>query len=133
MAAGVKPDQVPEELKAIYAEVKDKGPGGHILTGPIFVEGAEAGDTLEVRIVKIKLGAPYAYNSFSPGRGVLAGDDFATGAMKIIPFDMERNVEVRPKYRNPAAAVLRQHGSGAAGSRGANQQRAARDPRRESG
>ena len=92
MAAGVKPDQVPEELKAIYAEVKDKGPGGHILTGPIFEEGAEAGDTLEVRIMKIKLGAPYAYNSFSPGRGVLAGDDFASGALKIIPFDMERNV-----------------------------------------
>ena len=92
MAEGVKPDQVPEELKAIYAEVKDKGPGGHILTGPIFVEGAEAGDTLEVRIVKIKLGATYAYNSFSPNRGVLAGDDFTRGALKIIPFDMERNV-----------------------------------------
>src|SRR6266581_2792273 len=91
-AAGLKPEQVPAELKAIYAEVKDKGPGGHILTGPIFVDGAEAGDTLEVRILKIKLGSPYAYNSFSPRSGVLAGDDFATGAMKIIPFDMERNV-----------------------------------------
>src|SRR6185295_17850060 len=66
-AAGLKPEQVPAELKAIYAEVKDKGPGGHILTGPIFVEGAEAGDTLEVRMVKIKLGAPYASNGFSPG------------------------------------------------------------------
>ena len=92
MAAGLKPEQVEPELKAIYAEVKDKGPGGHILTGPIFVEGAEAGDTLEVRIVKIKLGAPYAYNSFNPSRGVLAGDDFAKGATKIIPFDAQRNV-----------------------------------------
>src|SRR5436190_19525724 len=91
-AAGVKDADIEPALKAIYAEVKDKGPGGHILTGPIFIEGAEAGDTLEVRIVKIKLGSPYAYNSFSPTRGVLAGDDFANGAMKIIPFDMERNV-----------------------------------------
>src|SRR5690242_21673602 len=38
-AIGVKPDAIEPELKAIYAEVKDKGPGGHILTGPIFVEG----------------------------------------------------------------------------------------------
>ena len=30
-AAGVKPEEIEAELKAIYAEVKDKGPGGHIL------------------------------------------------------------------------------------------------------
>src|SRR3954451_16661474 len=52
-AAGVAPDQIESELKAVYAEVKDKGPGGHILTGPIFIEGAEPGDTLEIRIQKI--------------------------------------------------------------------------------
>src|SRR5471030_2061356 len=92
MAAGVKPEQVEAELKAIYTEVKDKGPGGHILTGPIFVEGAEPGDTLEVRIVKIKLSIPYAYNGFSPGRGVLTPDDFAKPAIKIIPLDAERGV-----------------------------------------
>src|SRR5512141_1963870 len=40
-AAGVAADQIEPALKAVYAEVKDKGPGGHILTGPIFVEGAE--------------------------------------------------------------------------------------------
>src|SRR3954466_3675482 len=50
-AAGVKAEDIEPELRAITAEVKDKGPGGHILTGPIFVEGAEAGDTLEVRIL----------------------------------------------------------------------------------
>jgi acetamidase/formamidase len=91
-AGGVKPDQIPAALKAIYAEVKDKGSGPHVLTGPIFVESAEAGDTLEVRILKIKLGETYAYNEFSPRNGVLAGNDFARGALKIIPFDMDRNV-----------------------------------------
>ena len=40
---GVKPEDIEPELKAIYAEVKDKGPGGHILTGPIYIEGAEPG------------------------------------------------------------------------------------------
>src|SRR5262245_37801068 len=35
--AGVKPEDIEPALKAIYDEVKDKGPGGHILTGPIFI------------------------------------------------------------------------------------------------
>src|SRR4051794_27062756 len=59
---GVKAEDIEPELKAIYAEVKDKGPGGHILTGPIFIEGAEPGDTLEVRIRKIRISTPYATN-----------------------------------------------------------------------
>src|SRR5215217_9694234 len=57
---GVKPEDIEPELKAIYAEVKDKGPGGHILTGPIYIESAEPGDTLEVRIRKIRIATPYA-------------------------------------------------------------------------
>jgi hypothetical protein len=31
-------------LVAIYREVKDRGPGTHILTGPVFVNGAMPGD-----------------------------------------------------------------------------------------
>ena len=91
-AAGVKAEEIEAELKAIYAEVKDKGPGGHILTGPVFVEGAAPGDTLEVRIVNIKYSIPYAYNSFSPRSGVLTPEDFPTGSTKIIPLDTKRNV-----------------------------------------
>ena len=91
-SAGVAADQIEPALKAIYAEVKDKGPGGHILTGPVFVEGAEPGDTLEVRIRKIDYAIPYAYNSFSPRSGVLTPDDFAKGATKIIPLDKARGI-----------------------------------------
>jgi len=90
-AAGVKAEQIEPELRAIYEHVKDKGPGGHILTGPIFVEGAEAGDVLEVRILKIRPKIPYAYNGFAPGRGFLP-EDFPTARTLIIPFDLERNV-----------------------------------------
>ena len=89
---GVKDEDIQPELKAIHAEVKDKGPGGHVLTGPIFIEGAEPGDTLEVRIQKIQLSTPYAYNSFSPRRGVLPPTDFDQGRTKIIPLDMQRMV-----------------------------------------
>ena len=91
--AGVKPEDIQAELKAIYAQVNpDKGPGGHILTGPIFIEGAEPGDVLEVRIQKIQLSTPYASNGFSPQRGVLPPEDFQRARTKIIPLDMERNV-----------------------------------------
>ena len=67
--AGVPPDQIEQSLRDIYEQVKDKGPGGHILTGPIFVEGAQPGDVLEVRILAVKLAIPYAYNEFEPGYG----------------------------------------------------------------
>jgi acetamidase/formamidase len=71
--------------------VTDKGPGGHILTGPIFVEGAEPGDVLEVRLLSIDLAIPYAYNGFRPGRGFLP-DDFPYARMKIVPLDRKRMV-----------------------------------------
>src|SRR4051794_20945564 len=90
--AGVKADDIQSELKAIYSEVKDKGPGGHVLTGPIFIEGAEPGDVLEVRIQKIQLSTPYATNGFSPQRGVLPPEDFQRGRTKLIPLDVQRNV-----------------------------------------
>jgi acetamidase/formamidase len=89
--AGVKPEDVEQSLRDIYKEVTNKGPGGHILTGPIFVEGAEPGDVLEVRIKQIKLAIPYAYNAFSPGRGFLP-EDFPYAKMRIIPLDEKRMV-----------------------------------------
>ena len=89
--AGVPPDQVESSLRAIYKEVTDKGPGGHILTGPVYIEGAEIGDTLEVRIQSIKLAIPYAYNGFRPGSGFLP-DEFPYARMKIVPLDRDRMV-----------------------------------------
>src|SRR5438067_7788740 len=54
-AAGLPAQEVEQSLRDIYRDVKDKGPGGHILTGPIAIDGAEPGDVLEVRIQSIKL------------------------------------------------------------------------------
>jgi acetamidase/formamidase len=89
--AGVPPDQIEQSLRDITDQVKDKGPGGHILTGPIYIEGAEIGDALEVRILAIKLAIPYAYNAFGPGRGYLP-DDYPYSKIKIIPLDEKRMV-----------------------------------------
>ncbi len=90
-SAGVPKDQVEPALREIVGTVTNKGPGGHILTGPIFVEGAEPGDVLEVRIEDIALAIPYSYNAFRPGAGFLP-EDFNERRMKIVPLDEKRMV-----------------------------------------
>jgi acetamidase/formamidase len=82
---------VQQSLRDIYNKVTNKGPGGHILNGPVYAEEAEPGDTLEVRIQKIDLAIPYAYNAFGPNRGFLS-EDFPYRKMKIIPLDRDRMV-----------------------------------------
>lgn len=84
--AGVKPEQVEASLRAIVDSVKDKGPGGHILTGPVYVDGAEPGDVLEVRIKRVDLAIDYAYNAFGRTSGFLP-EDFPYAKMRIIPLD----------------------------------------------
>lgn len=86
--AGVAPADVEPALRAVFAGVPpaDRGPGGHILTGPIAIAGAEPGDTLEVRIDKVELAIPYSYNSFRYGAGFLT-DDFPYARTKIVPLD----------------------------------------------
>lgn len=88
-AAGVPPEEISSALRVIYKEVTDKGPGGHILTGPVYVEGAEPGDVLEIRIQKIEVASSFAYNGFRPGAGFLP-DDFPMAHMKIIQLDRKR-------------------------------------------
>ncbi|TCZ64078.1 acetamidase/formamidase family protein [Roseicella aquatilis] len=63
----------PPELAAVIAA----NPGattGHILTGPIAIEGAEPGDTLEVRIERIEPGADWGYTMIAPLAGTLPED-----------------------------------------------------------
>jgi acetamidase/formamidase len=89
--AGVPPSDVEQSLRDITTQVTDKGPGGHILTGPIYIEDAQPGDVLEVRIQQIRLAIPYAYNGFGPGRGFLP-EDYPYPKMKIIPLDEKRMI-----------------------------------------
>ena len=88
---GVKAADIPAWLKPLYDGVPqaDRGPGGHILTGPVAVAEAEPGDVLEVRVVKINIDVSWACNGFGAGRGFLP-DDFPYGRTKIIPLDRTR-------------------------------------------
>ncbi|MDB5693930.1 MAG: acetamidase [Alphaproteobacteria bacterium] len=90
---GLPPADVEASLRDVFAKVPpgERGPGGHILTGPVYIEGAEPGDTLEIRIEKIDLAIPYAYNAFRYGAGFLT-DDFPYAKFRIIPLDRRRMV-----------------------------------------
>ena len=88
-AAGVPANQVEQALRDIHRELKSEGP--HILTGPIYIEDAEPGNVLEVRIRSVRPAIPYAINFFG-GRGGFIPEDFPTGKEKIVPLDERRGV-----------------------------------------
>jgi acetamidase/formamidase len=92
---GLAADRVQPELRAIYDSVprEARGPGGHILTGPIFIEGAESGDVLEVRILSVDLDIDYGYNG---GSGFVR-DLCGTPRSRLIMLDRERmRAEIAP-------------------------------------
>lgn len=73
---GVKASEVlPDATNVFYKldySTRTKTGGGHVLTGPIYVEGAEPGDTLEVRVINIKPRVSWGYNTEGPA-GALPG------------------------------------------------------------
>ena len=91
VSEGVSLSDIPSYNADIYREVKDKGPGGHILTGPVDIAEAEPGDVLEVQILKIDIDVPFACNGFGTGRGFLP-NDYPYSRSKIIPLDREKMI-----------------------------------------
>ena len=84
--AGVPDDKIQASLRAITTEVTGdrRGPGGHILTGPVYVEGAQPGDALEIKILSIDLPIDYGYNGCS---GFVRDNCDRTQGQKIFTFD----------------------------------------------
>src|SRR5215218_6579279 len=50
---GIPKEKIPPELFAAFEGVKGSARGDQSLVGPIFVRGAEIGDTIEVKLRKI--------------------------------------------------------------------------------
>ena len=101
--AGVAESEIPESLKAVERQVTERGPGAHPMSGPIFVEGAEPGDTLEIHITAIQFLHPFGVNAFSPGGGVLP-DDFPYAQLKVIRWRAGADrVEFAPGITLPLA------------------------------
>jgi acetamidase/formamidase len=67
------PSWVLPELREVHAGC-ERGPGPHFMTGPVWVEGAEPGDTLEVRILDCWLRQDWGWNLIAPLLGTLPED-----------------------------------------------------------
>ena len=91
---GITMEQVVELRKA------NPGGGPHSVTGPIFVNGAEPGDVLEIRILRIEP-KPFAVNFNLPGKdfptiGALASE-MPDGFIKFFTLDLQkRTAEFKP-------------------------------------
>jgi acetamidase/formamidase len=85
----VVPGKSIEELKKLRTDNPGRGP--HTLTGPIFVKGAEPGDVLKVKILKIEPRS-YAANFNIPGMFGQFPDKFPEGQVKYLYLDMDKKV-----------------------------------------
>src|ERR1700704_2952954 len=94
----VKPGATMDEIVALRKA--NPGGGPHSMTGPIYVEGAEPGDVLEVRILKI-VPKPFGVNFNLPGKdfptiGALA-PEMPDGFVRFMSLDLKtRTAEFKP-------------------------------------
>jgi len=92
-----------EEIVRLRTGYYERGLSTHTLTGPVYVSGAEPGDVLEIRILKL-VPYPFGINYGMPGSygsGTLP-DEFHDGYVRSLEWDPEAgDVEFRPGIRLP--------------------------------
>ena len=97
-------DILPDQL-AVKEQIERTAPGPHVITGPIYIEGAEPGDVLEIKTVGIDYRVPYGVISNRHGKGALPEEypvDDADIYTKVIPLDTEQNIGIfRPANDRP--------------------------------
>lgn len=91
-----------DQMVALNDAVEGRGP--HTLTGPIYVNGAEPGDTLQIHFNKI-VPRPYASNDNLPGGNKgLFPKEFPKGQLKHFYLDVEKKqMEFAPGIIVPLA------------------------------
>src|SRR5215813_14517220 len=84
---GIGDEEVLKDAIDIYNKVnRPRGASAHILTGPIYIDEAEPGDMLEVRILALDYRVPYGVNNTNRGTGALP--ELLSGPTpKVIKFD----------------------------------------------
>jgi acetamidase/formamidase len=75
-------------LKSVPPE--PSGIRGHMLTGPIYIEGAKPGDTLEVRILDLPIRSTYGINAVRVGGGGLP-DEVKTNETFVYRYDKRKS------------------------------------------
>ena len=87
---GMEEKWVTDEMRS-FNQITDRGVGGHLLVGPVYVRGAEPGDVLEVRVLDVRGREPFGVNLFRPNGGTLP-EDFPYARFKTVPVDLEAKV-----------------------------------------
>ncbi|KTD00786.1 acetamidase/formamidase family protein [Fluoribacter gormanii] len=79
----------PAEIAKFYTKHDiQKRRGMHSLTGPVYIEEAEPGDVLEIRVLDIKLN-DFGYNFLSPTQGILS--EFTKPRIMYFKYNKEKN------------------------------------------
>jgi acetamidase/formamidase len=78
--------QILPDYELVFAR-HQRGLGPHILTGPIYIEGAEPGDTLEVEILDVQLRQNWGFNLILPLNGALPEDFRETSRVLYLPVN----------------------------------------------
>ena len=74
-AIGVPREEMLQDMLDFWASRDGRpreGRSGHVITGPIYVEGAEPGDTLEIQILNLETRVPWGVNNTSSRGGVFS-------------------------------------------------------------
>ena len=97
-------DILPDQL-AVKEQIERTAPGPHVITGPIYVAGAEPGDVLEIKTMGIDYRVPYGVISNRHSKGALPEEYPVNDAdiyTKVIPLDTEQNIGIfRPTNGRP--------------------------------
>lgn len=91
---------IPDELTQLFESDVEKGPGAHILTGPIVIEGAQVGDTLAVTVDNIQVTAPFGFNYVGPMSG-LRYFDYDDPEFTVMALDQEQQIAQFGKAKIP--------------------------------
>lgn len=106
---GIKEEDILPDQLLVKANVEKTGPGPHVITGPIYIEGAEPGDVLEIKTIDIAYRVPYGVISNRHGKGSLPGEFPVNEAdiyTKVIPVDMEKDIGIfRPSNGQPDLGI----------------------------
>lgn len=106
-AFGVEQDEILSDGLAFWETLPERVAtgrryGGHVLTGPIYVDSAEPGDTIAVDILDIDTRVPYGFNNTTPTSGVMA-----TSVIRTVAKETARSVAPRSNTRSPVRSGLR--------------------------
>ena len=122
MEGNLSPDMTFDDMFALRQSMRERNIGLYAFTGPFYVQRAEPGDTLEVRIRRIVPGK-YAVTHIYPdsvGAGGLP-EGFSKGFLKALYLsDDKKSIQFTPEITLPVRPLPRDHGRGSPPRRGSS-------------